>query len=391
MILRRVLVWQASKKITTLGAAELQEKRHSLRRRIDAWRTIQQLYMPCIEQVRSAASENTSNASHSSSTRPSTPDTASDTPSSVTEQPETTPLFLPSAIPSSFWSTGCASGLVDKERRLRLAQADDALNELRRQLRISATLLDFKKVQVGGGSQKMNTRTRSLMSRFWDKTMRCAEQYNAAYQALLTLDPNGNWTARLKVLDYKTDLRSPRRDDDDDSRETRRELSWIWLTSREGAPLRAVSSADEINDSKPLTFIIVLMFEGSGAAAVNDFDFKLMLIFICTAMRVEWAKTKARADRWGEEVLLVIEEMRRSICFLEWKANWWLEQADLRSDAPLRVQRGISAYASKQAAVCRSMAMLFATRWYPILKKQNILIEWPSQYIPRDPAAMDVD
>jgi len=110
-----------------------------------------------------------------------------------------------------------------------------------------------------------------------------------------------------------------------------------------------------------------------------------------TAMRSEWAKTKARADRWREEVLLVTEEMRRTICFLDWKAMWWLEQAALRSAAPVRIQHGVSAYAAKQAAVCRSMARSFATHWYPTLKKQHIPIEWPSQYIPQDSTAMDVD
>jgi hypothetical protein len=108
-------------------------------------------------------------------------------------------------------------------------------------------------------------------------------------------------------------------------------------------------------------------------------------------MRCEWAKTKARADRWREEVLLITEEMRRTICFLEWKAMWWLEQVASRSDAPLRVQRGISAYAAKQAAVCRSMVRSFAECWYPTLKKQHIPIEWPSQYIPEDSTVMDVD
>jgi hypothetical protein len=108
-------------------------------------------------------------------------------------------------------------------------------------------------------------------------------------------------------------------------------------------------------------------------------------------MRCEWAKTKARADRWQEEVLLITEEMRRTICFLEWKAMWWLEQVASRSDAPLRVQRGISAYAAKQAAVCQSMVRSFAECWYPTLKKQHIPIEWPSQYIPEDSTVMDVD
>lgn len=242
-----MLIWQASKKVTTLGAAELQEKRHALRRRIDIWRDIQKVYMPCIDQVRATRSTSTSDA-------PSVPSTSSTT----SEAPETTPLYLPSSIPEPFWSTGCILNIVHKERRLRLAQADDALNELRRQLRISATLVDFKKVQVGGGSQKMSTRIRSVLSRFHDKTIRCAERYSAAYDALSVLDPNGDWTTRLQVLNHKTDLRPPRRCEDDESRETRRELSWIWLVAPgEGQP-REVASAAEINDSKSYKLLATL-------------------------------------------------------------------------------------------------------------------------------------
>jgi len=110
------------------------------------------------------------------------------------------------------------------------------LHELRRQLRIAATLRDYKKVHIGGTSQKMNTWTHSLLSHFHDKTICCAEWYSAAFKALSILDPNGNWTRRLKFLDHKKDLHSPHRDEDDDPGEGKRELSWIWLVSREGGP-----------------------------------------------------------------------------------------------------------------------------------------------------------
>src|ERR1700729_4238399 len=104
-------------------------------------------------------------------------------------------------------------------------------------------------------------------------------------------------------------------------------------------------------------------------------------------MRVEWAKTKAHADRWHEEVLLVSEEMHRVLYFFQWKAEWWSSQSALRTDTPIRVQRGIAAYAAKQAAISRSMATSFATEWYPTLKN----IDWPSCYIPVDSNAMDID
>jgi hypothetical protein len=121
---RRILVWQASKKVSTLGDAELQEKRHTLCRRIDSWCNIQQVYMPCIDQVRAAHLANANPPASSTSHDPSVI-----TPSAA-DKPETIPLFLPSSIQPSFWSAGCILGLIDKERRLRIAQADDGLKEL---------------------------------------------------------------------------------------------------------------------------------------------------------------------------------------------------------------------------------------------------------------------
>jgi hypothetical protein len=52
-------------------------------------------------------------------------------------QAEATPLYLPSAIPPNL---GLSDTLKDKERRLRLAQIQDTLLELRRLLRITLGL-----------------------------------------------------------------------------------------------------------------------------------------------------------------------------------------------------------------------------------------------------------
>jgi len=55
----------------------------------------------------------------------------------TTERPELLKLWLPSSVPAALRETGCTKCLVDKVRRLRLAEADDALAALRRQLRIT--------------------------------------------------------------------------------------------------------------------------------------------------------------------------------------------------------------------------------------------------------------
>src|SRR4051794_22222389 len=44
---------------------------------------------------------------------------------------------------------------------------------------------------------------------------------------------------------------------------------------------------------------------------------------IPVALRIEWMKSRARAARWSEEVLLVVEEMCQVMQFLKWKAEWW--------------------------------------------------------------------
>jgi hypothetical protein len=46
-------------------------------------------------------------------------------------------------------------------------------------------------------------------------------------------------------------------------------------------------------------------------------------------LRIEWAKTRAKALRYAEEVDLLEEEMRRVLQFLEWRASWWRAQIGL--------------------------------------------------------------
>ena len=80
-------------------------------------------------------------------------------------------------------------------------------------------------------------------------------------------------------------------------------------------------------------------------------------------LRCEWAKSKARAERWDEEVQLVGEEMRRVLAFLEWKASWWDRQRKAQLNVSGDVLEGAHAYAAKQAHVNRALATSFEARW----------------------------
>lgn len=201
----------------------LEDRRATLFDRMETWRSIQPLYMPGIAQLRQVNATRTDGL----------PDTQD------SDKPENIQLWLPSSMPRALWETGCLPGLLDKEKRLRVAEADDALNGLRRQLRIMTGVFNYKSAHVSGTGQRSNTRARTLMAQISDKTSLFAERYRAARLSLSKLDPNGDWQSRLRPL-LTEDVRGMGRYDEDKS-EGRRELSWIWTTTP-----HAVEGNDEL-------------------------------------------------------------------------------------------------------------------------------------------------
>jgi hypothetical protein len=204
-----------------------------LRRRIERWQDVQATYMPTVSELR-AQDNAKSNA----------PDRFL--------QPEATQLYLPSSIPASS-RAALSGGLVDKEKRMRIAQADDALAELRRLLRVTMGLWNYKHTQIGP-SQRANTRARSMIGRFRDKINRAADRYRVAYAALKELDPGGDWMLRLLQL-KADDVRAPCRSDEDES-EGKRELSWIWVVQGDKVKeLDTEVGMEEIDESKSNIFV----------------------------------------------------------------------------------------------------------------------------------------
>jgi hypothetical protein len=99
-------------------------------------------------------------------------------------------------------------------------------------------------------------------------------------------------------------------------------------------------------------------------------------------MRIEWAKSKARAERWEEEIKLLREEMRRVIEYFSWKAQWWRVQGPRRTDADGYICNGAAAYAAKQAAMFENMAKSFVEVWYPYVMSKGLFVPWPDKYLP---------
>ena len=78
---------------------------------------------------------------------------------------------------------------------------------------------------------------------------------------------------------------------------------------------------------------------------------------------MEWAKAKARANRWEEEVILLDEEMRRVLEFCKWKASWWGEQINRREGLAEPLAEGLRAYAEEQADMERRICQSWSAKW----------------------------
>ncbi|KAF8209905.1 hypothetical protein K438DRAFT_1496867, partial [Mycena galopus ATCC 62051] len=77
----------------------------------------------------------------------------------------------------------------------------------------------------------------------------------------------------------------------------------------------------------------------------------------------EWAKTRARAHRWTEDVDLLEEEMRRILVFPQWRADWWQEQKDRRTEEEVEMVEGFIAYAECQATIQETTKARFTNDW----------------------------
>ncbi|RXW22610.1 hypothetical protein EST38_g3254 [Candolleomyces aberdarensis] len=82
-------------------------------------------------------------------------------------------------------------------------------------------------------------------------------------------------------------------------------------------------------------------------------------------LRVEWAKSRARAERYDEEIRIVEEEMRRTLRFLSWKSEGWYEKRDVQASRQLSaaVLDGMQAYAERQADMWYRLGHSFQNRW----------------------------
>lgn len=100
---------------------------------------------------------------------------------------------------------------------------------------------------------------------------------------------------------------------------------------------------------------------------VRDLYCDLTLSHCVPGLRIEWCKARAREGRWSEEVLLLLEEMRRVIEFFKWQAKWWKDRGTAAVFAKAAHQEGGLAYAARQAHIRLAMIKHVQEFWVAVL------------------------
>ncbi|KAG2139540.1 hypothetical protein BD769DRAFT_1350679 [Suillus cothurnatus] len=296
---------------TDTQQGKLVEQSNSLQRRIEAWVKIQALYMPNISALRLS-------------------DQATSTNMTSVPSSETFKLWLPSQIGRS---APCDERLQRTEWRLRYAQGHDALRSLCSSLRAQTAVLKYKDRNLRG--QGANTRARNTLKTIDARIEAAASRYEGAHKALVILGgllAETGWQSSLRPLN-RQDIRSMS-DLLWGESEGRRKLSWIWNMRGAGGS------------------------EKDDTGGLED-------------MRIKWCKARARAMRWGEEVELLQEEMRRILAFLMWEAACWDKRQDSVIPTSLEHQDGCVAYAKRQAFLRRELAASFEARWAETLAQPD--------------------
>jgi hypothetical protein len=232
------------------------------------------------------------------------------------------PLRIPSSCPSE-----ASSDLVEIEIALRKAQADDALFNLRHLLRYRFRMLTFKRRQVDGTGNAPQTRARGVLDSYRRRIDETADTYRAARCALMALATSSVNVPELRSL-TSLDIQGPVPDTSMDTRQSEGYFrpSWIW-------------SVPSVNRDR------------------EDKD----------ELRHEWVRMKARKERWDEEQLLLLEEMRRTVQFLKWKAHWWCDRTSRRVVDDDKLRSGLYAYPLRQSDMLLTLADLYQTKWNGII------------------------
>ncbi|KAJ7133853.1 hypothetical protein C8R46DRAFT_923494 [Mycena filopes] len=317
------------------------KRRTTVRTRLQAFRKLQGTYMPKLRRYLTTTQKAVWDADN--------------------QQPEATRLFMPSEIASEdARKRACAKGLEGVEARLRTGEIGDALKQLRQGLR-TRTMTNRFKIRNWTG-QRALTRGQGILRQINIRIHSAKLRYRYGRQALMRLKKHGAWEKEWPYLE-DDDVRAL---NDRSLREEEQAHDAFLgaLGTADGPAARGAVAAGE--GHRKLSWIWY------SAGTRVDGDDK-----IHEALRVEWCKAYSRANRWPEELVLVEEEMRRTIAYGEYEEERWKARAVVRTKMlgkpgiavdPV-VLEGVRAYALEQADRERRTCELLRADWAPLRAK----------------------
>ncbi|KAJ7050115.1 hypothetical protein C8F01DRAFT_1264382 [Mycena amicta] len=305
--------------LTAERSSQLDELRVAFFKKLRALETHQVFFMPGVAELRAAEEEQRD----------------ADAPPPPAEH---TKLWLPSDLSEEQREWACRRGLDHTEARLRLGQCGDALAKIRAHLHAKTHLIDSRNANAVG--QSSSTRYGTLIGRVGDQATRQAIKYREVWAALI----------RLKGPDHAPQFKELHDDDLRVHIESESDARARAALGRLGSSRRARNEPSVTKKMLPVSWIWFAGGEG-GEEELHD------------SVRVEWAKALARRTRWTEEVRLLREEMRRVLQSLETVQREWKEREERRTEIDAELAAGLMAYAKRQAAVHKGVAMAFRGSW----------------------------
>ncbi|KAJ7857226.1 hypothetical protein B0H13DRAFT_1641044 [Mycena leptocephala] len=244
-------------------------------------------------------------------------------------------LFLPSDILEEAKRVkACAEGLPAVEVKLHEGEAHEALETLRQGLHIW-TMTNRYRIHHATG-QRALTRGQGLLRQNNLRIHKAKLRYRYVRNALSRLRGNGEWEQVLRVLD------------EDD----------VWALNEQALMEEERAQRETVHDLRDVEEGGMQMY---GVVALGESRRTLLWIWytvkagdpteqeLVEALRVEWCKVYARMHRWYEDVVLVEEEMGRTIQYGYWEAGEWLERSVVRQGTVDSVlAEGLKAYALEQ-------------------------------------------
>ncbi|KAJ7839911.1 hypothetical protein B0H13DRAFT_1649958 [Mycena leptocephala] len=302
---------------------DILKRRAQLRNRIQSFRRLQGTYMPNVRRHLTASQRIIWDQDD--------------------KEPEATRLFMPSDVATrKAREKACAKGLDGVEARLRDGEAREALDAVRTGLRTRTATTKFK--VRNWSAQRALTRGQGILRQVNLKVHVAKLRYRYARQALLKLKDHGDWEQELQVL-ADDDVRAlNERALTEEEKGERDRLRAAGQVPEEGG-IAAVGVVVAGETHRTLSWIWYRVSKKEGDEKLEE------------AVRVEWCKAYSRSNRWHEELVVVEEEMHRTIEFGDWEEARWIERSTARTvmlgeaytPISAEVAEGVRAYALEHA------------------------------------------